>query len=69
MWLGVISILSLLSGNLDGVMHHRFDTEQACMERIVSDTHRMQEGINNGPSKGEILLISRCIPAIPEDSF
>lgn len=69
MWLGVISILSLLSGNLDGVMHHRFDTEQSCQERIVPDTHRMQEGIDAGPSHGKILLISRCIPAIPEDSF
>lgn len=68
-WTGVISILSLLSGNIDGIIHKPFATETECNTSIRAVVPDMQKQFDAGPSKDKIKLIGRCVKTIPEDSF
>jgi hypothetical protein len=68
-WTGIISILSLLSGNLDGIVHKPFPTETECNTSIRDELPDMQRRFDAGPNKDKIKLIGRCVKTVPEDSF
>jgi len=68
-WTGIISILSLLSGNLDGIVHKPFPTETECNTSIRDELPNMQRRFDTGPNKDKIKLIGRCVKTVPEDSF
>jgi len=66
-WTGIISILSLLSGNVEGHLNSRFPTEEACKAALTHDVPLLQKRFDDGGDS--VKLIARCILTIPEDSF
>jgi hypothetical protein len=68
-WTGIISMLSLLNGNLNGIVHKPFATETECNISIRAELPDMKKRFDAGPSRDKIMLIGQCIKTVPEDSL
>jgi hypothetical protein len=69
-WTGIISLLSLLSGNVEATIGHApFPTEQACKDEMKADIPMLQERLELGRNGGNIKVLGSCVRTVPEDSF
>jgi len=69
-WTGIVSLLSLLSGNVEVTLGHGpFPTEQVCKSEIKADSSALQERVDLGRNGGNIKVLGSCVRTVPEDSF
>jgi len=68
-WTGIVSLLSLLSANVEGTIHHQFPTHAECKTSTAYQALRMQQQFDAQGNLGQIRVVMTCVKTTPIDSL